>query len=80
MLDTSDEFKFEFEKVICTDLLKRYHKNKLTVHELMFEKLGFIWQGMKGKIYQTKKNLFERFKLANFERQRKMIQQASNFN
>ena len=55
MLDTSDEFKFEFEKVICTNLLKRDHKNKLTVHELMFEKLGFIWQGMKDKIDQTKK-------------------------
>jgi len=27
MLDTSDEFEFEFEKVICTDLLLRGHNN-----------------------------------------------------
>ena len=34
MLDTSDEFVFEFEKVICTDLLLRDHKNSSTVREI----------------------------------------------
>ena len=34
MLDTSDEFEFEFEKVICSDLLLRDHTNSLTVQEI----------------------------------------------
>jgi hypothetical protein len=34
MLDTYDEFVFEFEKVICTDLLLRDHKNSSTVREI----------------------------------------------
>ena len=34
MLDTSDEFVFECEKVICTDLLLRDHKNGSTVREI----------------------------------------------
>ena len=31
MLDTSNEFEFEFEKVTCTDLLLWAHKHSLTV-------------------------------------------------
>jgi hypothetical protein len=34
MLDTSGEFEFEFEKVICTDLLIWGHKNSSTVREI----------------------------------------------
>jgi len=34
MLDTSEEFEFEFENVICTDLLSRDHKNSSTVREI----------------------------------------------
>ena len=33
MLDTSDEFEFEFEKVICTHLLLRDHKISSTGRE-----------------------------------------------
>ena len=33
MLDTSDEFEFEFEKVICTDLLLWDHQNRSAVFE-----------------------------------------------
>jgi hypothetical protein len=28
------QFEFEFEKVMCTDLLLRNHKNSLTVREI----------------------------------------------
>jgi hypothetical protein len=34
MLDISDEFEFEFEKVHCTNLLLRDHQNSLTVREI----------------------------------------------
>jgi hypothetical protein len=34
MLDTSQEFENKLEKVICTDLLLRDHKNSLTVQEI----------------------------------------------
>ena len=34
MLDTSDEFEFEFEMVIWTDLLLQDHKNSSTVREI----------------------------------------------
>jgi hypothetical protein len=34
MLDTSDEFEFELEKVICSDLLLRDHQNILAVQEI----------------------------------------------
>ena len=34
MFNTSDEFEFEFEKVICTDLLLKDHNNGLTVGEI----------------------------------------------
>jgi hypothetical protein len=39
MLDTSDEFDFKLEKVICTDLLLRDHKNSLTVREIDVRKV-----------------------------------------
>ena len=56
MLDTSHEFEFDFEKVICTDLLLQDHKNSLTVQEIEVQKSGFIWQGINGKIDGTYKN------------------------
>jgi hypothetical protein len=34
MLETSVEFEFELEKVICTDISLRNHKNSLTVQEI----------------------------------------------
>ena len=34
MLDTSNEFEFEFGKVICIDLLLEDHKNSSTVWEI----------------------------------------------
>jgi hypothetical protein len=34
MLDTSDEFEFEFEMVIWTDLLLQDHKNSMIVREI----------------------------------------------
>jgi hypothetical protein len=34
MLDTSDEFEFEFEMVIWTDLLLHDHKNSMIVREI----------------------------------------------
>ena len=34
MLDIFDEFEFEFEMVICTDLLLQDHKHSSTVREI----------------------------------------------
>ena len=39
MLDTSDEFEFKLEKVICTDLLLWDHKNSSTVREIDVRKV-----------------------------------------
>ena len=36
MFHISDEFEFEFEKVICTDLLLWDHKNSSTVRKIRF--------------------------------------------
>jgi hypothetical protein len=34
MLDNSDEFEFEFDRIICTDLLLRDHENSSTVWKI----------------------------------------------
>ena len=50
MLDTPNEFEFEFEKV---DLILGDHKNSLTVREIDVREIRFIWQGINGKIDMT---------------------------
>ena len=59
MLERSDEFELEFKKVIC--LFYYYGTIKIVwlFEKLMFKILGFIRQGINGKIDGTKKQ-FER--------------------
>jgi hypothetical protein len=49
MLDTFDEFEFEFEMVICTDLLLQDHKHSSTVREI--------------RVYLTRTLKFKEFKI-----------------
>ena len=51
---TPCEIEFEFEKVICTDLLLRYPKIDRLFEKLLFQKSGFIWEGINSKIEGTK--------------------------
>jgi hypothetical protein len=44
MLETSVEFEFELEKVICTDISLRNHKNSLTVQEIRVYLTRNNWQ------------------------------------
>ena len=54
MLERSDEFELEFKKVIC--LFYYYGTIKIVsrFEKLMFKILGFIRQGINGKIDGTK--------------------------